>query len=68
MRIALNGVDRELPAGATVADAAALAGVRAGERGVAVALNGEVVPAERWEATAIAEGARLEVVRAAAGG
>lgn len=68
MRFAVNGTERDLADGATVADAAALVGVRAGERGVAAALDGEVVPAGRWEQTHIHEGARVEVVRAAAGG
>ena len=68
MRVALNGTERDLAKGSTVADAAALVGVRAGDRGVAAALDGEVVPFGRWEATRIHEGARVEVVRAAAGG
>ena len=68
MRVALNGTERDLAEGATVADAAALVGVRAGDRGVAAALDGEVVPTGRWEETPVHEGARVEVVRAAAGG
>jgi sulfur carrier protein len=68
VRVALNGDVRELPAGATVADAAALVGVGAGDRGVAAAVDGEVVPRERWGETPVSPGARLEIVRAAAGG
>jgi len=68
MRIALNGTERDLAQGATVADAAALAGVRPGDRGVAAALDGEVVPSAHWEEARVHEGARVEVVRAAAGG
>lgn len=37
-------------------------------RGVAVALNGEVVARSAWEATAVAEGDRVEILRAAQGG
>ncbi len=68
MRVTLNGAGRELDEGATVADAAALAGVRPGEPGVAVALDDDVVPWARWRTTRIHEGARVEIVRATAGG
>lgn len=51
MRIVLNGVATELPAGATVADAAAHVGVRPGDPGVAVAVASEVVPRAAWSAT-----------------
>jgi len=68
MRLTLNGSERRLAESATVADAAALVGVRPGEPGVAVALEGRVVPGGRWTATPVHEGARIEVVRATAGG
>lgn len=68
MRVRLNGAERELPEGATVADGARAAGVEPGSPGVAAALDGDVVPRERWAETPLREGAALEVVRAAAGG
>ncbi len=37
-------------------------------RGVAVALNGEVVPRSRWEVTRLSPGDRVEIVTATAGG
>lgn len=37
-------------------------------RGVAVAVNGEVVPKSRWASTRLAAGDRIEIVTAAAGG
>jgi sulfur carrier protein len=40
----------------------------ASPRGVAVALNGEVVPKSRWGSTRLAPGDRVEIVTAAAGG
>ncbi len=67
MTIVLNGERVELGAGASVADAVALAGA-AGTRGVAVALDGEVVPREAWERTVLSEGQGVEVVRAIQGG
>jgi sulfur carrier protein len=68
VRISLNGAERDLPDGATVAAAARLVGVDPDERGVAVAVEGAVVPKARWAETPIPEGARVEVVRATAGG
>ena len=39
-----------------------------GERGIAVALNGVVIPRSQWQATIIEEEDSVEVVTAAAGG
>jgi sulfur carrier protein len=66
--VIVNGERRELPPGATVADLIeALPGAHEG-RGVAVALDGEVVPRAAWARTPVAEGARVEVVAAVQGG
>jgi sulfur carrier protein len=37
-------------------------------RGVAVAIDGEVVPRSLWATTAVPDGAKVEIVTAAAGG
>ena len=61
MTIELNGERVELTEAATVADAVARARRRAGERrGVAVAVDGEVVPRSAWDETgsATASGSR----------
>ena len=68
LRVRLNGEGRELSAGATLADAVREAGVREAGRGVAVALDGEVVPRDRWEATPLRSGQSVEVLAAMAGG
>jgi sulfur carrier protein len=71
MRIDLNGEPLELPAGASLADAvrAKLGGERGEEaRGLAVALDGEVVPRGEWAETALGEGRRVEVLAAIQGG
>jgi sulfur carrier protein len=68
MRLVLNGEPRELRDGATVEAAVEAAGAAEHGRGVAVALDGEVVPRARWEATALHEGQRVEVVQAVQGG
>ena len=68
MRILLNGRDEELRDGATVADAVQAAAGDAERRGIAVALDGEVVPRGRWGETRLAEGQRVEVLEARQGG
>ncbi len=68
MRIELNGEVRELAEGATLAEAARAAGAPEDRRGVAVALDGEVVPRGEWEATALREGQAVEVLAAIQGG
>ena len=64
--VTLNGEPRELPAGATVETAVRELG--ADDRGVAVALDGEVVPRAEWANTEVREGQQLEVLRAVQGG
>lgn len=66
--IQLNGEQRELPDGATVASAVALLGVTPDARGVAAAVDREVVPRGEWEQTVLAPGARVEVLTAIQGG
>lgn len=68
MTIELNGRPVELEPGASVEVAVERAGVEHGRRGVAVAVDGEVVPRSAWAETALAEGQRIEVVGAIQGG
>jgi sulfur carrier protein len=69
MRVLVNGEARELPDALTVADlvAAEAAELDAG-RGVAVAVDAEVVPRSAWARTRIEEGQRVEVLAAMQGG
>jgi sulfur carrier protein len=66
--IKLNGKDCELPAGASVTAVLARLQVPADARGVAVAVDGEVVPRARWDTFLLAEDARVEVLTAMQGG
>jgi len=68
MTVELNGEPVELPDGASVSDAVARAGAGAGGRGLAVAVDGEVVPRGSWETTELADGQSVEVVGAVQGG
>jgi sulfur carrier protein len=66
--VVLNGEPRELPSGATVALVVREAGAPSDGRGVAVALDGEVVPRGEWEATPLRDGQQIEVLHAVQGG
>jgi thiazole synthase len=68
MTVELNGEPRDLPAGATVADAVRASGAELDGRGLAVALDGEVVPRAEWDSTPLAAGSAIEVVAAIQGG
>ena len=67
MRVELNGEPTALPDGATVAAAIEASGAAA-RRGVAVAVDGEVVPRSEWDATRLHEGEKIEVLAAIQGG
>ena len=68
LRVTINGEDRELPAPATVASLIASLNNAPEGRGVAVAVEGEVVPRAQWPSTELHEGANVEVVVAVQGG
>jgi sulfur carrier protein len=64
----VNGEPTELERGATVAAGLARLDVEAPRRGVAVAVDAEVVPRGEWERRALSDGERVEVVHAIQGG
>jgi thiazole synthase len=68
VRVELNGEPRELPAGATVAVAVRESGVGEEAAGIAVALDGAVVPRGEWERTPLREGQAVEILAAIQGG
>jgi sulfur carrier protein len=68
MRVVLNGEDRDLDERATVRAAVTASGAPSEGRGVAVALDGEVVPRRAWDEMTLREGQRVEVVQAVQGG
>jgi sulfur carrier protein len=65
--VTINGERRELGDGATIDVAVRAAGAPDG-RGVAVALDGEVVPRGEWATTEVREGQQVEVLHAVQGG
>ena len=66
MNVTANGESVEVPGGATVDDLLGILGL--GGRWVLVERNGEPVERRHLATTELAEGDRLELVRAVAGG
>jgi sulfur carrier protein len=66
VQVWINGEQHELTDGARVRDA--LMALGAPETGVAVAVDGEVVPRAYWPDVALSEGVRVEVLTAVQGG
>ena len=66
MVVWINGEACELADDARVLDALGALGLP--PTGVAVAVDGEVVPRTRWADAALADGARVEVLTAVQGG
>jgi sulfur carrier protein len=65
--VTLNGERRELGERATIEAAVRAVGAPDG-RGVAVAIDGEVVPRGEWATTEVREGQQVEVLHAVQGG
>ena len=66
MELIVNGTGRTLPDGVTLAEV--VRAVTGQQRGLAVAVNGEVVPRGGWSASVLRDGDRVEVLSAAQGG
>ena len=67
LEIQVNGQDVSATA-ATIAELLAEQAIEMGQRGIAVALNGSVVPRSAWGETALSSGDSVEIVRAMQGG
>jgi len=68
VEVVLNGKPCQLPEGATLADAVREVGAPEDGRGVAAAIDGEVVPRGEWTVRALARDERVEVLQAVQGG
>jgi sulfur carrier protein len=66
--IVVNGEGSDLRSGETVAAVLDRLGLELDARGVAVAVDGEVVPRAAWQSFALGEDARVEVLTAMQGG
>ena len=66
MTVTVNGDPRELSPGTTLADL--VTQLVPSAKGIAAAVNGEVVPRRAWPETKLADGTAVEVVTAVQGG
>jgi sulfur carrier protein len=67
VKVRVNGEERDVEPGTTVESIVRSLGSEPA-RGVAVALDGEVVPRSTWGRTVLGSGQKLEVLRAVQGG
>jgi sulfur carrier protein len=68
VKVVLNGSEAVFADGATVSHAIEALDLPAEGRGVAVAVDAEVVPRTQWGTHELTDGARVEVLRAIQGG
>jgi len=68
MIVQVNGDPMELAEGATVRTVVERLRVGMPERGIAVAVDAEVVPRTRWDEWKLGDGERIEVLTAIQGG
>jgi sulfur carrier protein len=66
IEVLVNGVASSVASSTTLEGLVQLIGVE--RRGVAIALDGQVIPRSAWPDSALVDGARVEIVTAAAGG
>ena len=66
MKLKVNGEDREIAAGSTVSDL--LTSLTLTSTGVAVAVNGRVVPRSQHPEQGLQDGDVVEIIRAVGGG
>lgn len=68
MSALVNGEHRSVSSGTTVAELIEELGHDPAGRGVAAAINGEVVPRGEWATTAVGDGDKVEILTAIGGG
>lgn len=66
MKIVLNGEEREVPEGLSVAALLAHLAIAPGR--VAIERNLDILPRDQWESTRLVSGDRLEIVHFVGGG
>lgn len=68
MIVVVNGDPLDLPQGTVLSEVLGRLGVTDDRRGIAVALDGDVILRAAWSRTSVADGQRVELLEARAGG
>lgn len=68
MKVIVNGVETDVKQDAVIADAVAAVRSDPSRPGIAVALNGSVVPRSSWDETPLSDSDSVEILTAVAGG
>ncbi len=68
LTVTVNGERMRVPTGSTIADLVALVLDGAEPKGIAVAVDRDVIPRSEWSATRVSAETPIEIVTAAAGG
>lgn len=68
MNLLINGENKEFSAELNLKGLLQSLDIEAERKGLALCLNMEVIPQQNWEATALSDGDRVEIVIAAPGG
>jgi sulfur carrier protein len=68
VKIVVNGTERQVADGLTVAALVEREGGASGARGLAVAVDAEVVPRSEWDRSELRAGQRVEILAAIQGG
>jgi sulfur carrier protein len=66
--VSVNGDPMTVPEGSMIADVVARLLEGAEPKGIAVAVDRDVIPRSEWSTTSVRPGAPIEIVTAAAGG
>ena len=68
MKIRVNGEDKEVRSNLNVHDLLIALELNPTQAGIAVAVDREVIPKTKWQATELREGSDVEIIRAVQGG
>ena len=68
MKVFVNGAAMDMKEHAVIADAVSAVRNQGSSRGIAVAVNGTVVPRSSWAEAELSESDRVEILTAVAGG
>ncbi len=68
MKVVINGEERDLPMEMNIMELLSHLNVRYREVGLAVSVNGEVIPKSQYNAYLVKEGDRIEIIHLVGGG